>query len=98
LASVISSESCEPIKCPALNTRDWLACASKRKAYVYIRLNEEKVGISKHRYEELAKEAYAAMTAATKDLGWHEMNCKACKIPSPWRLWIWLPECPGSAN
>jgi hypothetical protein len=42
-------------------------CESKRKAYVYIRLNKEKVGISKHRYEELAKKAYAAMTAAIKD-------------------------------
>ncbi len=56
-------------------------CESKRKAYVYIRLNEEKVGISKHRYEELVNEAYKAMTAAIKDLGWHKLNCKACNSP-----------------
>jgi hypothetical protein len=42
---------------------------------------EDRVGISKHRYEELAKEAYSAMTAAIMDLGWHEMNYKACKTP-----------------
>jgi hypothetical protein len=56
-------------------------CESKRKAYVYIRLNEEKVGISRRRYEELVKEAYAAMTTVIKDLGWHEMNCEACNTP-----------------
>jgi hypothetical protein len=39
------------------------------------------VGISRHRYEELVKEAYAAMTAAFKDLGWHGMNCGACNTP-----------------
>jgi hypothetical protein len=56
-------------------------CESRRKAYVYIRLKEEEVGISRHRYEELVKEAYATMTAAIKDLGWHEMNCGACNTP-----------------
>jgi hypothetical protein len=55
---------------------------SKRKAYVYIRLNEEKVGISRDRYEEVVKQAYAALTAAIKDLGWYEMNCGACKTAS----------------
>jgi hypothetical protein len=58
-------------------------CESKRKAYISIRLNEEKMSISKHRYEELVKEAYAALTAAIKDLGWHEMNeCESCHTRS----------------
>ena len=52
---------------------------SKRKAYAYIRFNEGKVGLSKRRYDELVQEGYAAMTAAMKDLGWHKMNCSACK-------------------
>jgi hypothetical protein len=54
----------------------------KCKAYAYIRLNEGKVGVSKRRYDELVKEGYAAMTAAIKDLGWHEMNCSVCKNQS----------------
>lgn len=57
-------------------------CESKRKAYVYIRLNEGKVGLSKQRYDELVKEGYAAMIASMKDLGWHETNCRACKKPA----------------
>ena len=52
---------------------------SKRRAYAYIRFNEVKVRVSKRRYDELVKEGYAAMTAAIKDLGWHEMNCPVCK-------------------
>jgi hypothetical protein len=52
---------------------------SKRRAYTYIRLNEGKVGVSKGRYDELVKEGYAAMTAAIKDLGWHQRNCSVCK-------------------
>jgi hypothetical protein len=52
---------------------------SKRRAYTYIRLNEGKVGLSKGRYDELVKEGYTAMTAAIKELGWHKMNCSACK-------------------
>ena len=52
---------------------------SKRQAYVYIRLNEGKVHVSKSRYDELVKEGYAAMTTAMKDLGWHERNCSVCK-------------------
>ena len=55
---------------------------SKCKAYAYIRLNEGKVGVSKRRYDELVKEGYAAMTAAIKDLGWHEINCRVCKNKS----------------
>jgi hypothetical protein len=54
----------------------------KRQAYAYIRLNEGKVGFSKERYDELVKEGYTAMTAAMKDLGWHEMKCSACKNQS----------------
>ena len=52
---------------------------SKQRAYAYIRFNEGKVRVSKHRYDELVKEGYAAMTAAIKDLRWHEMNCPVCK-------------------
>jgi hypothetical protein len=57
-------------------------CESKRKAYAYIRLNEGKVGISKHRYEELVKEGYAALTSSIKELGWHGIHCPACKAQS----------------
>jgi hypothetical protein len=55
---------------------------SKLRAYTFIRLNEAKVHVSKQRYEELVKEGYTAMTAAMKDLGWHQMNCSACKNQS----------------
>jgi hypothetical protein len=56
------------MRCPEY-TRLAGLCESRRKAYVYVRLNEEKVGILKHRYEELVKEAYAAMTTAIQNLG-----------------------------
>jgi len=52
---------------------------SKRQAYTYIRLNEGKVHVSKSRYDELVKEGYAALTAAIKDLGWHQRNCAVCR-------------------
>jgi hypothetical protein len=52
---------------------------SRREAYAYIRLNEGKAGLSKHRYDELVQEGYAAMKAAIKDVGWHKMNCALCK-------------------
>ncbi len=53
-------------------------CESKRQAYTYIRLNEGKVHVSKDRYDELVKEAYAGLTAAIKNLGWHRMKCSFC--------------------
>jgi hypothetical protein len=54
-------------------------CESKRQAYTYIRLNEGKVHVSKDRYDELVKEAYAGLTGAIKDLGWHRMKCTICQ-------------------
>jgi hypothetical protein len=52
---------------------------SKRQAYAYIRLNEGKAGLSKHRYDELVQEGYAALKATIKDLGLHKMHCPVCK-------------------
>ena len=55
------------------------AVESRRKAYAFIRVNESKVRMSKRHYEELVLEGYTSMTAAMKDLAWHELKCPTCK-------------------
>lgn len=52
---------------------------SKRQAYVYVRLQESKVALSKARYDELVQEAYSALTEAIKDLLRHQRACAQCQ-------------------
>jgi hypothetical protein len=55
------------------------AVESKRQAYTYIRLQENKVALSKTRYDELVQEAYAALTESIKDLLRHQRSCADCR-------------------
>ena len=55
---------------------------SKRQAYAYVRLNEGRVHVSKERYDELVKEAYAGMVLAIRESVRHKANCSLCKRES----------------
>ena len=55
------------------------AVESKRQAYTYIRLQESKVALSKARYDELVREAYAGLTEAIKDSLRHQKGCALCR-------------------
>jgi hypothetical protein len=55
------------------------AVEGKRQAYTYIRLQENKVALSKARYDELVHEAYTALTEAFKDSLRHQKGCAVCR-------------------